>query len=101
MRNFPFRCRPKNWEQRRPYLFPTGCSFVWQSSDSACQWTSRDRTGLGWLRTSIHFNYVSEFNEIWRDSDMGAGTEYFPHFPSKDKPGCVIDVAALPNLKDR
>ncbi len=48
MRNFPFRCRPKNWEQRRPYPFPTGCSFVWQRSDSACQWTSRDRTGLGW-----------------------------------------------------
>lgn len=49
MRNSPFRCRPKNWEQRRPYPFPTGCSFVWQRSDSACQWTSRDRTGLGWL----------------------------------------------------
>lgn len=55
----------------------------------------------GGSKPSIHFNYVSEFNEIWRDSDMGAGTEYFPHFPSKDKPGCVIDVAALPNLKDR
>ena len=21
MRNFPFRCRPKDWEQRRPYRF--------------------------------------------------------------------------------
>lgn len=49
MRNFPYRCRPKNWEQRHPYPFPTGCLFVWQRSDSACKWTSRDRTALGWL----------------------------------------------------
>lgn len=49
MRNSPYRCGPKNWEQRRPYPFPTGCRFVRKRSAGACKWTSRDRGGLGWL----------------------------------------------------
>ena len=66
MRNFLFRCRPKNWEQRRRYPFPTGCSFVWQRSDSACQWTSRDRTGLGWSETFAAGSLGDRFTELRR-----------------------------------
>lgn len=55
----------------------------------------------GGTKPSIHFNYVSEFNEIWMDSDMGAGIDYVAHYPEEGIEGCVIDVASLPVLRPR
>ena len=50
---FPLSLPVQELGATAPLPFPTGCSFVWQGSDSACQWTSRDRTGLGWQRLLV------------------------------------------------
>lgn len=48
----------------------------------------------GGSKPHIHFNYVSKFNEIWMESDMGADTDYFAHYPQDGEGGCVVDVAS-------